>query len=188
MSRTLLLKKYLFIFFIALVFLASTNAFAKNIDDCDYDNTSIGSANIEIKGDKALISYGAESGHSSYAEVDAKDPLVGMVNEALENTEEDKELGYKEIAILNTLNTPVCAYPIDQGVRFISGYVEKDNYYAVALCLPESGSCWHEKINKNSALGGQIRLYGIDKFPANKVYNVISHNFVIIELYEYTED
>ncbi len=179
-------KKFVFLFCLFYFACGSAFAVAQSVDACDYDNVRKGNVTVSKKGDISVVSLSDGSGHGLLLELPANKPVLESIDGALKEAKAaDKG---NEIALLMRLNEPVCATVFHRGEFYISSFVEKDAYYAVNLCLPESGSCWYMKVNKNSALGGTLRLNGIKQYEEKVCYvTSAAGQQTILELYPITD-
>ncbi len=184
MSMALICKKNI-LFVCCVIFSLWTGlSYAQNIDACDYDTVLIGAGSIEVKKDTFSLEMSDMAGNGIRREGPASHPVVGMLQHAVKHAEVNPESNQKEFAVLMSLNEPVCAVNFQQKELFVGGYVEKDAHYAVTVCIPESSSCWTMKINKNSALGGEIRAYGMERAPSGLCGIVFTAQNVILTAYK----
>ncbi len=182
MSVSFACKKMFLFLFCGVFCLWAGLSQAQDIDVCDYDDMMIGSGTIENIEGVFTLDFSDMGGNGIRREIAANHPIIAMFQDAAKHAELDPETGVKEFAVLMSLNEPVCAVNFQKRTLFFGQYVEKDAYYAVSVCVPETSHCWIMKINKNSALGGEIRAYGIERAPS-ELSVVISTGDVILTTY-----
>ncbi len=166
----------------ACVSITCVKAHAQSVlDACDYDNVFYANATVTVEGTEATLDLSDFVGNGKIRKVPAHAPVVKQLQESMSKAEPapDMDGSWKEVAVLMRLNDPVCAVNYTNDTLFVREFIEKDTYYAVSVCLPESGTCWFMKINKNSYLGGRLKLHGVKLFPKG-VYHVDSAEHITI--------
>ncbi len=180
-------KQYVVLLCALCVFFMAKSASAVDVDQCDYDNVQWGSAEVMEKDGKLMIMQSNAGGHGFAASVEPGAPIIAMVEAAMKDAIVD-DTGEKSIAMLMRLNTPICAVAYREQKLFVQELVEKDTYYAVNVCLPESGSCWYKKINKNSYLAARMRLEDIKDY-VGKVHTIVDDGTEnLLDMYIMNED
>ena len=161
-------------FIVALMSLHASVATAKDISQCNYDEVVYGSGAITINKDTYFFEFEDEIGNSYVFNGFLKDPLFAEIKDSLATAKPTPQ-GDKNIVLMMSMNKPVCASLFNVDSLYVQpGLVEKDTYYSIGVCTPETDDCWKMKINKKSVLGGG-QLKGSGKLPEEgKVSTVYS--------------
>ena len=171
---------------LGVLLIQSNFAIANDLSNCDYDDVFYGYGELTISNGNYSFAFEGMDGNGYVFTGSADAPVVSQIQYALANAKMG-ESGGEEIVVLMSMNKPVCASVVETLSLYVQpGIIEKQAYYVVGVCFPESSDCWNMKIGKSSHLATTLKRNGKLEFEGKVCVISSSPDGDILSLYEDT--